>query len=126
MDEKWTVSKERQEVIELLQDHCVDEPEYKNLVERLDALTKIEKIETETRIAQEKMERDANLAESRAKAELRLKEEELKVKKKEFWMGILKTVAVGCIGFGEMCALAYFDEIKGAFGKAWSKVMWPR
>lgn len=125
-NEKHTISMEKDDLIQELSRTTIDDPNYKKLTDALDALTKVQQIETEMKNQTMKAERDANLAESKAKAELRIREEEIEVKKKDSRRGIWKVFVAGLFGIGQIVLISNYDEIKPLVGKAWNFVTKPK
>ena len=124
--ENYTIEDERKALIETLEDMMPRDEEYSKIVEQLDALTKIQKMEVETDLASKRMEREANLAESKAKAELRIKEKEMVTKKKESRRGVLKIILAGIFGLGQIVLISEYENVKPLVGKAWNFVTKPR
>lgn len=125
-DNVWTIDKEREALIDALQDEMPDTEKYRQLTTQLEALTRIRKLEVETETSREKMEREANLAESKAKAELRLREEESETKKKDSRRGIGKVVIAGVFGLVQIILINHYEEVKPFVGKAFNFVTKPK
>lgn len=125
-NEKHTISMEKDDLIQELSRTTIDDPNYKKLTDALDALTKVQQIETEMKNQTMKAEREANLAESKVKAELRIREEEVEVKKKDSRRGVFKVLVAGLFGIGQIVLISNYDEIKPLVGKAWNFVTKPK
>lgn len=125
-NEKHTISMEKDDLIQELSRTTIDDPNYKKLTDALDALTKVQQIETEMKNQTMKAEREANLAESKAKAELRIREAEIEVKKKDSRRGVFKVLVAGLFGIGQIVLISNYDEIKPLVGKAWNFVTKPK
>lgn len=124
--EKHTISMEKDDLIQELSRTTIDDPNYKKLTDALDALTKVQQIETEMKNQTMKAEREANLAESKVKAELRIREEEIEVKKKDSRRNVWKVFVAGLFGIGQIVLISNYDEIKPLVGKAWNFVTKPK
>lgn len=125
-NENWTVEKEREALIDALQDEMPDTEKYRQIMTQLDALTRIRKMEVEMETSQEKTERETNLAESKAKAELRIREEEVETKKKDSRRGVWKVIAAGLFGLGQIVLINHYEELKPFVGKAFQFVTKPK
>lgn len=125
-NEKHTISMEKGEILQELSRTTIDDPNYKKLTDALDALTKVQQMETEMQSHAMKAEREANLAESKAKAELRIREEEIEVKKKDSRRSVWKVFVAGLFGIGQIVLISNYDEIKPLVGKAWNFVTKPK
>lgn len=126
MDEHNSIAEERQAIIDAMADEKVDSEEYQKMLSAVETLTRIKKIETEEKVTREKMEREANLAESKAKAELHIRETEADVKKKDSRRQVWKVILGGLFGIGQICLVANFEETKALVGKAWGFITKPK
>lgn len=120
------LTEEKERLLREMSDADPGTKEYSDLEAQLDSLQKVYKTEQELALNAERQDRELNLAESKAKADMRIREEEALVKKRDSRRGVAKVLLTGLFGVGQIVLLANYEEIKPLFGKAWNYIMKPR
>lgn len=118
-----TLLKNEEERIFQEMEKCkVDDPAYDAYRKRLAEVQALRIKEEELEDRLERSEREMNMAEVKAKAEISQKEEELRIKDKDSKRNVGKVFLFGGFTLAQMALTNYWSELKPMIGKAWNYV----